>query len=271
MDILHIAREDALKSLHSQRNDREAVYAFNSDISSISNSFKVGMTTNVWQREKGYNTLAPQGRMVFYTFCENASIVEKTIFKVLRQQYRVKGEVVYDIPLDVLKNVILHVISETNKLFQRPVTQNIDCLSAVALAPPAQQPPRRSRMQVSSMLRDDQKLVQEGEREEETEDIEDTEETVPCRIAPPVDEQSEKFLYRNKPAAFRELQQNRRRMAWSAEEDQALLDEINSRGLPITGGWGMISKKIPTRVGYQCQGRYRKLVAEGIIRIPGNT
>ncbi|KAI7904042.1 uncharacterized protein BX663DRAFT_417228, partial [Cokeromyces recurvatus] len=57
--------------------------------------------------------------------------------------------------------------------------------------------------------------------------------------------------------------------AWSAAEHRLFMNRYNEwmeKGYKIGASWGLFSKTIPHRVGYQCMNYYRKLVSEGKLK-----
>ncbi|KAF7729339.1 hypothetical protein EC973_004595 [Apophysomyces ossiformis] len=59
--------------------------------------------------------------------------------------------------------------------------------------------------------------------------------------------------------------EGQRNGGWSREEHKLFMERYNewiSRGWKIGASWGLFSKEIPHRVGYQCMNYYRKLVSE---------
>eukprot|EP01117_Protostelium_nocturnum_P010948 TRINITY_DN3962_c0_g1_i3.p1 TRINITY_DN3962_c0_g1~~TRINITY_DN3962_c0_g1_i3.p1 ORF type:complete len:1306 (-),score=433.72 TRINITY_DN3962_c0_g1_i3:30-3947(-) len=53
---------------------------------------------------------------------------------------------------------------------------------------------------------------------------------------------------------------------WSEEEIQFFLKRVEEVG--VTGEWGLFSKSIPGRVGYQCSSLFRNLVKSGVLKCP---
>lgn len=109
MDVIKFARNAAFSNLNSIKEELDVVYIFIRDVTDSRNSYKVGMTSDVWRREKDFTTLSPEGRMAFYIPCKNARLVEKTVLATLRKEFRVNGEVVYDISFDMLKTMIISI------------------------------------------------------------------------------------------------------------------------------------------------------------------
>lgn len=67
------------------------------------------------------------------------------------------------------------------------------------------------------------------------------------------------FLYRNKPEG-----ETKEAGPWSEEEKTKFI-EIYRSNPPIDGKWGLFSKQIPGRVGYQCKNMYAQLVEQSLI------
>jgi hypothetical protein len=59
--------------------------------------------------------------------------------------------------------------------------------------------------------------------------------------------------------------EQRKNGAWSEEENLLFLQTLQEHP-PETGHWGLFSRHIPGRVGYQCNAQYKRLIAAG--RIP---
>ena len=114
MSVLANARNAAFNNLQAAHKPVDAIYVYALDISDARNIYKVGRTADVWRREKDYSTITPEGRMVYYKSCENSRDVEKVILQMLQQEFRMKGEVVYGAPLDVLKALITNVADRPN-------------------------------------------------------------------------------------------------------------------------------------------------------------
>ena len=73
------------------------------------------------------------------------------------------------------------------------------------------------------------------------------------------------YLYRNLPPG-----ETPRHGAWTAQEQELFMQrlaEMRKKGI-LEGKWGLFSKKIPGRVGYQCSNFYRKLIRDGVIQDP---
>ena len=111
LNIINVARNAAIDNLNTIREDLNVVYVYVPDISDNRNIYKVGWSSDVWRREKDYSTITPEGRMVFYIACKDARQVEKVIKTVLQEQFRMRGEVVYGIPFDMLKNLMISAAS----------------------------------------------------------------------------------------------------------------------------------------------------------------
>jgi hypothetical protein len=93
----------------------EVIYVFKQDIFETRNVYKIGKTMDIIRRESDYKTVLPYGRMVFAAKCCNSVESEKLIFKVLERKHDARGEVVYDVSLDVLKAIINAVIADEKK------------------------------------------------------------------------------------------------------------------------------------------------------------
>ena len=73
------------------------------------------------------------------------------------------------------------------------------------------------------------------------------------------------YLYRNLPPG-----EKPRHGSWTSQEQELFLQrlaEMRKKGI-VEGKWGLFSKKIPGRVGYQCSNFYRKLIRDGVIEDP---
>lgn len=72
-----------------------------------------------------------------------------------------------------------------------------------------------------------------------------------------LDDNPNAFFYRNVMPG--EIKKNGQ---WSESEKIIFLKALKEHP-PIQGGWGLFSRYIPSRVGYQCNAFYKKLVASG--------
>lgn len=87
------------------------LYIYKQDILDQRRIYKVGWTTDVFQRENQYKTISPFGRMVFAVECGNAVLVEENLLRNLKSQYKLHSEVVYDINFEDLKSEVQKVLS----------------------------------------------------------------------------------------------------------------------------------------------------------------
>ncbi len=124
MDILVNAQQAALRDLETPQETRSVVYVFNVNTMNVRNIFKIGHTMDIARREGEHRSAAPDGRIAFYAHCHNAPTVESKLIQTLKLQYRMSREIVYDIPLDVVKQVILSLIAQENQTtLARPPSQ----------------------------------------------------------------------------------------------------------------------------------------------------
>lgn len=229
MDILRRAQDAVQCNIHACRDNRGVVYIFISDITDARNVYKIGMTDDIQERQRAHRTGCPRGIMAFYRYCYHPRTIETKLKNILAQQYPMSGEVVYDVPFNVLKNVIIFLIDEEDSnAASLPVPGSV----LVPIVDDDENPPRRG---------------QKGSKGNNKKK---------ARLAS-VDEHTESFLYRNLPGGHPQ-----KLGVWSADEIEHFKRILKTTEQPIKGNWGLLSRMVPTRVGYQCQSFYRKLVED---------
>ncbi|KAI8585205.1 hypothetical protein BDZ88DRAFT_442579 [Geranomyces variabilis] len=277
METLLRAQNAVHQNIYSRTDNRGVVYIYICNVTDTHNIYKVGFTYNLPECQGGHRTACPDGCMAFYTRCHNPPAIKGKLKAILKLQYKMLGEVVYDILFDVLKHIIISLRNDEEKVMYS---------SQIYVKGPNSGGfnPKGLNSYIEDTLKDMDNL-------EDTEDANmDAKNRSPyftekpsvprccCKPSTCVDgtnkkksknvkdmrngndineEDTERFLYCQLPGGRAHVTG-----PWSAEEMQQFSRALQMVESPIRGGWGLFSCTIPTRVGYQCQGLYKKLCAE---------
>jgi len=102
----------------------QILYIFKHDIMDAKDTYKIGITSNIFQREKTYQTVLKYGRMVFAMKTTNARQSETNLKKLLAQHYTVQGEVVFGATLQELKTFVKVVTSNNEDVIDNEDTEH---------------------------------------------------------------------------------------------------------------------------------------------------
>jgi len=248
MGYLEEAIRKSVGEVRPVRRPAEYVYIFTPDVFSGEKKYKIGSSKDWVAREKGLRTACPSGRMAFVLPCASGKTLESRVFQELKNEpdVHVVGEVVYGLDVSVLRNLVtdlgkvldnaiktsaivvaheLQVADSTEKIVEREEAGSsiVPCV--------------KQREQTSPEFKDDLHSSTAHSRE---------------KLLAKKDTSPNEFYYR-----YLDDESTKKRGPWEEAELRLLRGVIASEGAKQ---WGLIARKIPGRVGYQCRGAYNSAV-----------
>lgn len=248
MGYLEEAIRKSVGEVRPVRRPTEYVYIFTPDVFSGEKKYKIGSSKDWVAREKGLRTACPSGRMAFVLPCASGKTLESRVFQELKNEpdVHVVGEVVFGLDVSVLRNLVTDLGKVLDNAIKTPavvVAQELQVADSTEKSLETEEagtpmelahvPVVKKREQASPEFKDDQPASPAHSRE---------------KLLAKKDTSPNEFYYR-----YLDDESTKKRGPWEEAELRLLRQVIASEGAKH---WGLIARKIPGRVGYQCRGAY---------------
>jgi hypothetical protein len=226
MEYLEEAIRKCVDGVRPSRSPKDYVYIFSPDIFSSEKHYKLGWSKDWSRREKDLRTACPRGRMVFVLPCEEGRKLESRMFNVLGQadEVHVVGEVVHGLDFSVLRHLFvrLSATDTADEKNREDPSANPTVTHEVCQNPSTVAAPTHDASEPSDHSR--AKLIMKKDS------------------APNI------FYYR-----YLDDESTKKMGPWTTEELRLLHQLIATNG---AREWGVLSRQVPGRVGYQCRNAY---------------